>query len=551
MKKIITPVKLVCLIVLLVGLNSCNVKEVLTDSTGQNKSFILLNPNFLTTNYQIRLFDTANKFIDQEMTVEVFSSKKIVNEEGYYKNTFTTSNGLLNFSVDPNEVISESDPIKISFKITSNNNAYLPKIIKEFVGTNSFDRIFKVVFKKNNLENATSTVKANATNSVSSKKASYYNQSTHELFTIGGIEIPIYVDASNAILTPRSITGSGIIVGINDEYSANLSESTIFLLSPSILEKDLPIKLTFRNILDRNTMAYSYTVVYDDVNGNQIRLNISSDGQNSYQVWDQVWREVKLPNNPSWTGNIIIPKGSKMSHISISTTRTNTELKSCPTGFNFKFNNIAKGTLPELVYIVYRNDAPSGKFYITNAGVTKVSEQYPTFNTGDLLYSNIKNKVVFSENSQYLVTPSTIELAGNSSCGSTTNITITPKADLTLYKLAVKTQCESDNFGIVANANVLFRKKGTTNWEGLSIKNGIGTVYLENNAVYEVTGNYGKSNFSFNFTNDPSLFETQKSESLSKNKDLKNITYKISTETTGTKLLNIDLVLAQAACPLN
>ena len=63
-----------------IGMSGCNVKEVLTDANGQKKSFILFNPNFLLTNYQIRIVDSLNKFITEDLRVEVLSNKKIVND---------------------------------------------------------------------------------------------------------------------------------------------------------------------------------------------------------------------------------------------------------------------------------------------------------------------------------------------------------------------------------------------------------------------------------------------------------------------------------------
>ena len=53
------------------------------------------------------------------------------------------------------------------------------------------------------------------------------------------------------------------------------------------------------------------------------------------------------------------------------------------------------------------------------------------------------------------------------------------------------------------------------------------TVYLENNAEYEVTGTSGKYKLDFNFSNNPAAFESQKATSLSKNQDLNNMIYSI------------------------
>jgi hypothetical protein len=121
------------------------------------------------------------------------------------------------------------------------------------------------------------------------------------------------------------------------------------------------------------------------------------------------------------------------------------------------------------------------------------------------------------------------------------------------YKLVIEAQCKESNFAITPSNNLLFRKKGTIEWEGLSIKNGIGTVYLENNAEYEVTGTSGKYKLDFNFSNNPASFETQKTTSLSKNSDLNNMLYLIENDAkeAGTKLLKMKIVFNQGACPFN
>ena len=71
----------ILMIVSAISISSCNVKEVLTDANGQKKSFILFNPNFLLTNYQVRIVDSLNNFITEDLRIEVLSNKKIVNDE--------------------------------------------------------------------------------------------------------------------------------------------------------------------------------------------------------------------------------------------------------------------------------------------------------------------------------------------------------------------------------------------------------------------------------------------------------------------------------------
>ena len=168
-------------------MSGCNVKEVLTDANGQKKSFILFNPNFLLTNYQIRLVDSLNNFITEDLRVEVLSNKKIVNDEGYYTKSFTTSNGLVNFSVDPNENISAADSIEFSVLVSSDKNNFIPMTFR-YKSNSKFDRIFKMIVKNIPSNITTSTIESN---SINSKKASatYTYSLFDEIMTIDGVEL--------------------------------------------------------------------------------------------------------------------------------------------------------------------------------------------------------------------------------------------------------------------------------------------------------------------------------------------------------------------------
>ena len=109
------------------------------------------------------------------------------------------------------------------------------------------------------------------------------------------------------------------------------------------------------------------------------------------------------------------------------------------------------------------------------------------------------------------------------------------------------------NLLILSFHSILSKFSSLVMAEGLTVKNGIGTIYLENNAEYEVTGTAGKSKLNFDFSNNPATFETQKANSLSKNPDLSNMVYSIADDANeaGTKILKMKLGYNQAACPFN
>ena len=322
--------------------------------------------------------------------------------------------------------------------------------------------------------------------------------------------------------------------------------------SSSTLSKDIKLKIAYKNIVDANTLSYTVHINGRDVNGDKYDLGVDRDGS-TYYFDNAKSNWIKTGPSPNWLGDIVIPKGTKISMIGFISRRTNTELKDCPQGFNFNFTNISKETSPEFEYIAYRNDKEAKRFYISSLGIAKVDAKNPTYNTGEILFSNISNKVVFRENSQYYLEPSTIMLDGSGACASKTDIKIIPKTNMVKYKLAIEAQCKESNYAVTPTINMLFRKKGSKEWEGLTVKNGIGTIYLENNADYEVTGTAGKSKLNFDFSNNPASFDTQKASSLSKNPDLSNMIYSITDDANeaGTKILKMKVVYNQVGCPLN
>ena len=532
-------------------MSGCNVKEVLTDANGQKKSFILFNPNFLLTNYQIRLVDSLNNFITEDLRVEVLSNKKIVNDEGYYTKSFTTSNGLVNFSVDPNENISAADSIEFSVLVSSDKNNFIPMTYR-YKSNSKFDRIFKMIVKNIPSNITTSTIESN---SINSKKASatYTYSLFDEIMTIDGVELVFqqyfkYYRFQN--LDPHF--NNIMVLPSMQSYDYNAYLINNVSGTSSVLSKDIKIKIAYKNIVDANTLSYSVNIDGKDANGDKYDFAVNRDGSTRY--FDNAKSKwIKTGPSSNWLGDIEIPKGTKINMIGFVSRRTNTELKDCPQGFNFNFTNISKETSPEFEYIAYRNDKEAKRFYISNAGVAKVDTKNPTYNTGELLYSNISNKVVFKENSQYYLEPSTIMLDGFGACASKTDIKIIPKANMVKYKLAIEAQCKESNYAVTPSINMLFRKKGSKEWEGLTVKNGIGTIYLENNAEYEVTGTAGKTKLNFDFSNNPASFDTQKASSLSKNPDLSNMIYSISDDAneTGTKILKMKVVYNQVGCPLN
>ena len=234
--KINTPKLLsILMIAVAMGMSSCNVKEVLTDANGQKKSFILFNPNFLLTNYQVRLVDSLNNFITEDLRIDVLSNKKIVNDEGYYTTSFTTSNGVLNFSVDPNENISASDSIEFAVFVSSDNKKIFPAMIK-YKGSSKFDRVFKLIIKKVPANLALSSAKTSLSTSNSGNKMSLgrYSNLIKERISFDGVDIDVK-STSPFIYNPNLKTGyKAWVIDIWDPYGIDENNLTFDFFNTAI-----------------------------------------------------------------------------------------------------------------------------------------------------------------------------------------------------------------------------------------------------------------------------------------------------------------------------
>lgn len=113
---------------------SCDPDAILTnEKTGEEIPLVIIDPNFTTTSFQLRLldFETGDR-IEHPVEVELFTNKPLVDLSGKYISSEIVTNGMLNFSLSPNEEVSQSDTLLIYIRATAKERAYnfSPKVEK-------------------------------------------------------------------------------------------------------------------------------------------------------------------------------------------------------------------------------------------------------------------------------------------------------------------------------------------------------------------------------------------------------------------------------------
>ena len=514
-----------CFLALINSFSSCSLKDITIDkTTGENKSFLMINNNVIKTTIQLRLFDEgSNTLISKPMVVGISSNKKLVDLKGVYTSVFTTNNGIVNFGIDPNLDISVMDTLKLNIVSTNENREYIP-IIKKINLTRVTNKIVVLYHSASKIKAIAST-KNEANYSIKVNVASGVSP-TYPVLNGQKNGIPDFnLFNVNDVL--------GISIYNNDDEWINW-----YYPSNVTAKSDIVAEVKFTDPLDLNTRRGSIGVIYATIEGEQV-------------FTDGFFQIVKRNNttegyNATRKGVLVIPKGANLMYIFDYSYKINSDLNTCPAGFNFAFDGIDATSKPEFAYKTSRI-TPDGKTLIQTIGLAQPTKAFPVFNTDELFYSNNKNKVEFADNLQYDISPKSLDLGGKDACGKTFNFKVTPIVGLNKYNILLRLGCEGKYVNATPSLMLLYKKMGNANYGGLTLANGVATVYLADKTNYDISGTYNSNNISFNFTTNLANTETMRQTTLNSNPDLREAYY--TTDANDPFKLNILLYYKSNACP--
>lgn len=536
---------LAALFVLLSTLSSCDVEKIIDDNF-KEKSLVVVAPDFIKNRVTVVFEDAeTGEIIDEDLDVSVVSSKKIIDLSGHYKNTFEVKNGMLQFAVDPNEVVSKEDPLYIKFNSR-----------KVFIS----NKVLKGDKEKMLLRIPVSSFEIQL--NLDNKQGKFIQETlrARDFFELR-FNDSSYIEFNSKFYNPKYFSTDGFFladqVGNNIDLTENFPSAPNFVMVgfdgiawPLVdfmydyskenyfkkIENDLVISvIESKNDAFSNLENYMLAVIYQppSLSTGVIKVFLHKDGKLTQDYYkDELgigFFTHLIKTKDQYPGpnlkSLQIPAGSTLWAAWFEFWPKDSNIIQCKEGFNFNFEGLSSEDRPNLLYKTVRNNGLNS--YVGYANPTSVNS---THNTTALVeshtYGKHSNKVVFAENSQYLISPQEMDLGGEEACGKTFDFKVFPKEGLEKYKLNLQFQCPGDDYSTAPSVSARFNKVGDgIPSEIITLENGSANLYLEENRFYKVSGSFNDSEFDFTFTNNQSEIQEAIRRTLAENKNLLNIYY--------------------------
>jgi len=141
---------LLTLIILAATFSSCDVESII-DSNFKEKSLVVVAPDFINNRVSVVFKDQdTQELIQDGLEVVVASNKKIIDLSGKYTNKFNVKGGLLQFALDPNEVVSDANPWEMRLVARDAEGKSLPTMaVKKVLKSGS--NIWQLSLKKKHI----------------------------------------------------------------------------------------------------------------------------------------------------------------------------------------------------------------------------------------------------------------------------------------------------------------------------------------------------------------------------------------------------------------
>jgi len=528
--------KYISFIFIIIIFNNCTIKDISVDPiTGEKKSLVIISPNYLTTRIQVRLRDIDSKaFIKNDMLVKVYSNKKVIDFGGHYKNEFTVKNGILNFAIDPNEEISEVNPL--SLKIVSSipdplntSSSYLPTRSNLTLSSPGS----KVVLLQH--------TKFSSMNALSYSDVKPFSFSSIPFYlTIDGTKNNLGVGNSKGIL-------SAFVMHNDPDFYEVAYIDDIFHNFYDIFLKSHTFKVNYNPGVSYDMTDYQADFDYFNNKGKNKEYTVYKSGKTKLME-SNITTESKIQ---PFNGDIVISDMSSLNILNIKVYKN--DIGTCPAGYSFSFSGLGdNGT--QLEYALSRKNI-NGERFFTNIGIANLNgilSTNPKESTEqNIMFGKLSNSVTFLPNSQYTVEPLTMDLGDSTSCGKTFNFKLVPKADLIKYKIILKAGCSGKNIAITPSLNALFKNSvlDDLNFEGVEFISGIANLNLAPKGDYSFQGEYNGKNFDFKMSTDFTNLAKMRLTTLAANPDLKDLMYSNMMTVNGVHMMTVNLTFPQATCP--
>jgi hypothetical protein len=549
--KLIQRLTLLSSIALLAG--ACDLQQTF-DERIDDKQLLVLTPDFADTSVQLVFRDPETlAVLDEDFEVTVYSNKRLVDLNGNYKNEFIARGGVMEFSVSPEETVSESDPLEIGVSAKNEDNSKLLSFsdhtIKapdftsinlipapnEYTGTEILDESIIDPSREQILSKSASDLKFELNfngNSINDKP-----MRCDFICYLGNIIASgqkIYKFSPGLYYTFEGLLAmSGFVIA---NYEPGEPPNSLVLVNDLDIEVVGPTSLA----------EYVWSVEFWDSNKDFIKYTIFRNGSYSVGRYSRIGEILTLGGGRLSTNHsVTLPAGNYPGKFKIDTYPKDT-YKECDEGFNLLIEGATPGLNTNLMYKATRKN--DGKILgIANLNFSESSFLYNSLQDGGVqkkqYISTSGNTLEFAENSQYIIEPSVIDLGGEELCGNTYTVTLKPRDTHKKHQLNLSMRNENQNVGLALTFSALLRKQGqgNTSWETINFKQGSASVYLEEGSTYEVKLTLADEPFEFTFTNDLSLVEAAVQATKRNVTRIKDINYRIE-QTTDMNTIDAEIV---------
>ena len=522
---------------------ACDLQQTF-DERIDDKQLLVLSPDFADTSVQLVFRDPETlAVIDEDFEVTVYANKRLVDLNGNYKNEFIARGGVMEFSVSPEETVSESDPLEIAVEAYNYDNSKIVPVSKYSINASSFK----------NITIQPESVELNYTEApekpiLNAEPIGQINKAVSDVkfeLSFNGRTINDYgcfIMCIPLASTYLNVNGP-YIHRISPEYyytwggyfvlhgaSVNNLDTGVPPNSLTLL-KDLDVEVKGPLSLADYTLSIDFWEGDDNPRGRFLhRYFIRSDGRFDFVKLNSDSHVLTDVNGSLNTNHrVTIKAGNLLGGFRIKT-YPNEDYKSCDEGFNLNIEGAIPGLETNLLYKVTR-DNDQEIFGFANLTINEPAYSYNSLqDAGDEQYiSTSGNTLEFAENSQYIIEPSVIELGGEELCGNTYTVTLKRRDTHKMHNINLSMRNENQNVGVALTFSALLRKQGQSDaaWETVNFKQGSTSVYLEEGSTYEVKLTLADEPFEFTFTNDLSLVEAAVQATKRNVSRIKDIAYTI------------------------
>lgn len=554
---------------------ACDLQQTF-DERIDDKQLLVLTPDFADTSVQLVFRDPETlAVLDEDFEVTVYSNKRLVDLNGNYKNQFIARGGVMEFSVSPEETVTESDPLELGIIGSGLNNSKMIKFAERTFSSKGPHTSLLMVqerpsFQENieeinrigiNKFNDDSNIPSNSTTQDISLTVQFNNQTVPiypNCFRINGVclsDLRVLVDVLGGFWG-----GNLIYYGTIEGFLAVISRNSSGLTVKTKLTDDLKISIrgAGRELVgyDLVTLFFDQAVNLFETNKSYTNIKVDQDGKYTareylYSPDDQKfsvlpWRsgEGVIPN---YLHEITVKKGMNFGATELQYW-TRSDYKVCDQGFNLTIEGAAPGENLNLIYKATRR-SDNKIFTIASFNADNSNSRYNSLQDGGNSKHVIAvkgNTLEFLENSQYIIEPQVIDLGGEELCGNTYTVRLKRRDTHKKHQLNLSMRNENQNVGLALTFSALLRKQGQDNasWETVNFKQGSTSLFLEEGSTYEVKLTLADEPFEFTFTNDLSLVEAAVQATLRNVTRIKDIKYSIS-ESAEANTIDAEIVFYQ------